>query len=182
MDFGLITNIVQWTIWGVGAGAVVIKFIKNPPKWLSFAESPKFLRWIIVLGVLSSFASFYFNRTPQFKRLPQDELVLVEGKTFVNEVIDVDGKLFDHCQFVNIRFNVAGKHNTAFTNDNFYGTIVLHTDSSAAAAFVDGIAAFGLFNGSSSGQIRWVVDENERGGSLIYTPPVGTNRIPDSSR
>jgi hypothetical protein len=180
MDFGTLTNVIQWIIWGAGSIAVVVGFVKKPHPKLTWLERPSVLRLIIVLGIASSGLHAYLSYRPSFQRIPEDKLDLIEGKSFANESVEIDGKRFDHCKFFNVRFEVKGKSNSTFSNDEFLGTIAFHSDSSAVATYNDVLIGFGIIS-SQNGRVQWSSNENATDFVIIYQFPAGKMPIPDST-
>jgi hypothetical protein len=101
---------------------------------------------LVISFVLSGLAIYgaWGNET-EFKHPPVSELELVQGKTFTNETIEIEGKNFLDCTFNNVRFVVHGKQTTAIQHNHFHGPVVLTTDNHAIAAFAELLAAFNVF-------------------------------------
>ncbi|HEY0264456.1 MAG TPA: hypothetical protein VGC07_08020 [Granulicella sp.] len=172
MDFSLLTNITQWAIWAFGGLAIMVSFVKKPPPHLAFFEKPLVLRLIIVLGIIFSGLNAYLSRSPKYVFIPLDQLELVEGKTFVNETVEVDGKFFDHCTFTNARFVVLGKHNSKISQSSFFGTLAIHTDSSEASAYAASLAGFGAI-AQKDGRVSWNEEKDGKGFSVVIAFPPG---------
>ena len=63
-----------------------------------------------------------------------DEVIL--GKTFENQVVDIDGKRFDRCIFRNVTLFYHGTGGGDFINVKFEGTVALQTDNEPAKGFL----------------------------------------------
>jgi hypothetical protein len=90
------------------------------------------LAGVLIMTVSSLWSVFWPHR--EFKYLPDDKLTVVSDQQFVNETVDMDGKKFEHCTFVNVTMHIAGKRNTALFNNQFGGPIRLHFDSMEAVS------------------------------------------------
>jgi hypothetical protein len=75
-------------------------------------------------------------------------------KTFMNETVEIDGKDFENCKFINVRLVYHGKQTAASRNCEFDGTIVLYTDKGDIAVFGDLLAIFGILQTPAQG-VTW---------------------------
>lgn len=57
----------------------------------------------------------------------------VVGKTFINQVVEIDNKAFEHCKFVNARIMFHGLGPCKFEKCDFgAGVLLIDTDNAAA--------------------------------------------------
>src|SRR5262249_274136 len=73
-----------------------------PKRWL-FATALG-----IALSLALSLYGFYRTRNlvPAFN--PEAQLEVVYNKVFMNETVEMDGKQFNHCRFVNVKYEYRG--------------------------------------------------------------------------
>ena len=105
---------------------------------------------------------------PQFKRIPHDQRQLVEGKQFVNETIEIDGKLFHQCDFWNTKLLYHGRAGTSFEYTRFHGTIVLITDNPPSQAMMQLVVGL-LSMGNLTDAQR--VGFDDKGNLILVGPP-----------
>jgi hypothetical protein len=97
---------------------------------------------VMVLIMIGNWIPYYlikYQTTPTWQHVPEDQLEKIENKEFINQTIDIDGKLFRNCKFVNARLVIHGKKNSSMVANHFDGPLVLTTDNPSAlsgAAFV----------------------------------------------
>jgi hypothetical protein len=60
----------------------------------------------------------------------------INRRSYFSEMVEVDGKTFDHCEFTNVKFLYHGIANITFLDPIFTGNIYLQTDNQAAKGFV----------------------------------------------
>jgi hypothetical protein len=85
-----------------------------------------------------------FTPAPQVDRLKwtmtEAQLTVIYGRTFRNEVVELDGKKFDHCFFDNVTFLYHALEPTAFFESRFNldqgKAYVLRTDNDAVKGFI----------------------------------------------
>jgi hypothetical protein len=114
----------------------------NPiPKW----------RWWLTFGVatlaLTGAIFNYAKATSEFKVLPRNKLELIEGKSFANESVEMDGKLFRECDFTNVTLIFHGTANAAFEHTGFHQPLIIKTDNQAAREFAGFIVHMQLLGG-----------------------------------
>ena len=87
----------------------------------------------------------------------------VYAKTFVNQTVEADGKIFDRCTFENVTFMYHGLAEWGFTEDTFKGNIIVDTDNVSLKSFAvvmnwmghrPGIAAFGVGVDDGNGNVQ----------------------------
>src|SRR5258708_11644329 len=63
----------------------------------------KLMAAFIVFGFVASGLTLWiaWHPIPEFKMVPEGEMEIVEGKRFINEQVEIDGKMFRRCEFVN---------------------------------------------------------------------------------
>jgi len=71
--------------------------------------------------------SAWHLRSPGFAPIPANELKLIEGQQFINEQVELDGKSFRNCRFINARLLFHGRNSFDMVSNNFVKTI--QTDS-----------------------------------------------------
>lgn len=63
------------------------------------------------------------------------KLETISRHAYLNETVEIDGKLFDHCVFKNSTLTYHGKGPVTFLESKFEGSILLQTDHAAAHTF-----------------------------------------------
>lgn len=61
---------------------------------------------------------------------------VISGRNYLNETVDIDGRVFDHCTFTNVTFFYHGTGYADFKEVKFFGDILLKTDDRPAMAYM----------------------------------------------
>jgi len=72
---------------------------------------------------------------PDYRKPTFDKQETISRRTFTNETVEVDGKLFDHCHFVNVTLIYHGLAPVTFIESAFQGNTLFGTDNHAAKSF-----------------------------------------------
>ena len=80
-----------------------------------------------------------------------DRLEPIVGKTFTNEKVEIDNKIFDNCRFENVTLLYRGRGPYVFIKGQVKGTIAIETDSKPASVFYN---LLNFFRMQPGGQIR----------------------------
>jgi len=80
------------------------------PDWLrSLLRSDVFMGLLILVGLCGSIGMLLRPKDcAHFENANPQSLQIVRGKFYKNEVIEIDGKMFDHCDFENVTFKYNG--------------------------------------------------------------------------
>ena len=110
---------------------------------------------VLVLFVLSNHS--------EYEALAIAKMQMVYGKTFSNQSIDLDGKIFDRCTVNSVTFVFHGKKEFGLVNSTLNERIIFHTDSPEAEKYASVIvmtlrgsrladaSQFGFTNGDDVG-------------------------------
>lgn len=134
---------------------------------------------IIVMCGFSSWSMFY-PQGKSLKVLSEDKLERVTNQQFVSETIDVDGKDFEHCTFLNVRLRLQGKSSFKLAYSKFLGSITLtfgtnSVEQGAAMATIILNEAHMVTNGSIG-----LVNQNEKGEDVFIFLPSPSPNNPSS--
>ena len=151
MNLGTINNYVQAVIWG---GSLIVLAIRWGRKMLQnkqvkipeFPLSSKLIGISIVIGLLVSFASLYFNYRPRiiektvtvteaykfkWQSLSPNQLTTISHRKFINERVPLDGYRYEDCTFPNVTFVYNGTAAPAFEHNDISGRVMMDTDNNA---------------------------------------------------
>jgi hypothetical protein len=105
-------------------------------------KNPKKGRWLLVLG-LSTFALIFSGvglyRTihyGDYKKWQSPKQEAVYERSFVNETVEVDGKLFDRCHFENVKLLYHGRGPVSFNDSELKGSVMFGSDNIAINQFM----------------------------------------------
>jgi|GEM_PF-4642534 len=94
---------------------------------------------------------------------------LVSGRNFLNETVDIDGKIFENCTFTNVTFFYHGTGYADFKNVKLFGDVLIKTDDRPAMAYLELVNSFAKFPGIKVGNIFGI--DNKGGMTAIDTKP-----------
>jgi len=107
--------------------------------------------------------------SPQDHRtFPSDRIETIRSRSYRNEAVEIDGKMFDRCTFVNITFVYRGLGPTTFIGATFSGTTILQTDNAAARGMMvlsdflrtaPGVETFSLIEKDPLGNLKIITTE-----------------------
>jgi hypothetical protein len=128
----------------------------------------------------SSLGSIFYPRQEPFKPTPTDQLQRIENEQYVSETIDLDGKDFEDCTFVNVHFVLQGRTGFKIAHNRFSGSLTLSFGTMAGGQAATMVAAIASSAGIvKPGSIHFV---NEHEGSvdimIIPTPSPAANDQP----
>jgi hypothetical protein len=135
--------------------------------------------WLFLLLIIASLSmsgiGWYRSTHRNYLHWQITKQELVFARTYRNETIDIDGKNFDRCRFINVTLRYHGMGPTTFAAGNRFDGIpnLLIDNVSVKAAFVlqkflSDIAS------SQGGQMKLFVEGKD--GSVV--PFVGANAVP----
>ena len=79
-------------------------------------------------------------------QLPNAEFEEIRNASFENEVVSLDGKQYEYCNFTNVTFKYNGTAGFGFSHNHVHGIYRLSTDSGVVGATVVLFKGFGLMN------------------------------------
>ena len=65
-----------------------------------------------------------------------DKMETINRHSYINERVEIDGKIFDHCRFTNAAFLYRGTGPTAFLESTFIGSTFLETSNQVAKSYL----------------------------------------------
>lgn len=132
--------------------------------------SKAILGWLLALTLLSIVCSGigWYQHYHDFHFSPDGhDLEQVSGLRFENEIVDIDGKKFVNCHFVNVKLRFNGTAPFQFNHNQFEG-ILSFTSSNQAIS-----ATFLLLEGMGAMRVP-MYDKNGNPPSNIDRPPDNT--------
>jgi hypothetical protein len=110
-------------------------FIVAHGDWVAFALG---MMWLTLLVVRPWHQTEAANTSESVSESPpwSDTLEIVAYKTFTNETVELDGKQFNKCNFVNVIWRYVGKGPVAFFDCGTIQQVTLVTESSAMLQFL----------------------------------------------
>lgn len=100
---------------------------------------------------------------------------LVSNKTFTNEVVEMDGKKFKDCRFVNVTLNFKGIGTTTLINSHFVGFTQLITNNWAVKAYTGLMEEFKKHPGVTN----IIVGERDENGAVHVLSNTKLNHTPN---
>jgi hypothetical protein len=141
MVIGDIVARIQIGIWITALllfiGRIAVKTARGEsvmPVWLRcFLSFNIVIGVVIVLGLLMSGISLYYLNlsSPRLKRFSIDRMESVHDRSFINESVEIDGKYFFTCKFINVRLIFHGDKEFMFKNNYFDGIILITTEKNS---------------------------------------------------
>jgi hypothetical protein len=98
---------------------------------------PRWRLYLVAFFATCAFAASAWNfyQSPaKFEQLSSDKLIPVTNQRFINEVVEVDGKDFEHCTFAGVTLHIAGRHNFNLVDNTFNGPVRISYDLGPASA------------------------------------------------
>jgi hypothetical protein len=140
-------------IVGIASLLAVLDFFGMKPKW-KWAGGTQTLpakKWKLGLMLclvasslgMSSYSLFFRHPEPKFRVLSEDQLIHVQNKTFRNEVVELDGRHYDECTFINVTFVYQGTANVKFTHNHISG-FGISTDDPSVSGTMATLKGLGL--------------------------------------
>jgi hypothetical protein len=147
MDIGTVVSWIQAVLWII----FLIAFVGR--LWRGEAQMPNFLKsnvtWgiAIALGMIISGASLYMNYTKE-EPAPwkTDHLTPFTNVNFHDELVEIDGKVFEDCTFTNVTFFYRGKKPFSCRHNTIKGNQYVRTDSEAAYYWTELLKMLGMMN------------------------------------
>jgi hypothetical protein len=186
--FGVVTFIVAvWPYPQIKAALAA----KKTGKQSHVIRIPKMIAIPVVASLILSSLSIYaawhpvarFEYPPDFQHLEKIDCddPPYSGKKFVNETVELDGKEFLNCNFVNVRLLFRGNQTFAIQHNVFDQSIVFATDNHAVAAYGEMLAVSGALGTPDKG-VTWGSDKEtfwvKRAFPLGTMEPVGAPTRP----
>jgi len=132
-----------------------------------------FFSIVIAGSLILSSVGWYQSHQPHITKFrDQKPKEVVYGRHFENEVVEMDGKLFDHCSFKNVTFYYHGLDLTGFNSPVFSGETSLRSDNQAVNEFA-ALAEWFRSNSVPGSVVGGSIDEH---GNFI---PLAPNRGPN---
>lgn len=98
---------------------------------------------LLILNLIVSGLVWYRqSQDTAFADEPPKEVV--RSKTFVNEIVDLDGKGYEDCTFIDVTFRYNATAAFQFSHNRVNGPFVITTDSQRVAAVVELLKGMGL--------------------------------------
>lgn len=103
------------------------------------------LMLIAVLGSLAMSAAGWYqlNHLDVWHPTDVDKLEVIDGKHFVNEKVELDGKKYQNCTFTNVTLVLHGTTSYGLFHNTFSGGLTVQLDSGAAAGAIKLAKAIG---------------------------------------
>ena len=104
--------------------------------------TPSKARWALVLSLsicalIFSCAGLYRTfRYGDYRNWQSSKQETIYAKSFLNETVEIDGKIFDRCHFENVKLLYHGRAPVSFTRSDFKGEIYLGSDNIAINQFM----------------------------------------------
>jgi hypothetical protein len=122
---------------------------------------PSDLRQVLtaVLAIASIVLSWRGWRIAKRKGVLRPATETIYGRTYHNESVEIDDKMFDHCRFENVTLIFRGTGIPAFNKVTVDGNIVLKSDHVAVRVFHEISGMISRFSGTKKFQ-SLVIDEH----------------------
>lgn len=142
-----IATLVFAAICAIGSIIVAIPVVSD---WLRRKKvaavtaevAPSKARWMLVLALsicalifscIGLYRTLYYG---DYKRWQSPKQETVYAKSFVNETVELDGKIFDHCHFENVKLIFHGHAPVTFNQSDFKGELYFGSDNIAINQFM----------------------------------------------
>jgi hypothetical protein len=105
------------------------------------------ISFLLAIGLSVAFSLWGFHeKASGYIFDPSAKSITVEGKTFLNTEVPLDGYEYRYCQFKSVTFIYEGKTRIKFNHNELSGQILIHTDNpslEAMASLMKGIGMLG---------------------------------------
>jgi hypothetical protein len=95
---------------------------------IAIAVASSLITWWVIGGVPPP-------RAYDYTKWQSDKNETISRRNYLNETVEIDGKLFDHCKFTNVTLMYHGLGATTFLEPQFVGSVALRTDNQAVKGF-----------------------------------------------
>jgi hypothetical protein len=139
---------VSWVQAGIWVATGIGRFVKKNEGGMSKPIlSSKALTAAIVIGILTSAYSLYLNYRPRaFEYDHRAKFQVISGRFYENEVVDLDGKDYENCTFVNVTLRYDGTTDVRVNHNDFKGTLSFRSDNPAIQGELAVLRGIGLLN------------------------------------
>ena len=136
---------------------------------------PKLRLWVALLVITWAALGYdyydhYHARSSTFLRTDPNHLEHIDGRQFVNETVELDGKYFARCTFVNARLVFRGKADFFLLHNGFLGTVVFHSEDDASRFYASMILSL-LKQGEVDRQYVNFTGEDLASPDIIFMKP-----------
>lgn len=76
------------------------------------------------------------DQPQDYKRFKSDVMEPIDGRTYMNETVELDGKLFRDCKFINVKLMYHGTAPTGILGCEMEGSTLVETDSAALSTMI----------------------------------------------
>ncbi|PYX01307.1 MAG: hypothetical protein DMG89_01830 [Acidobacteria bacterium] len=128
---------IQLALWIIIVVGFLVKLRKDEAEMPLWITSTKVMAVAILIGFCLSSFSLYtaYKRPTDCLHWHDQQLQVIYGKHFKNEVVDLDGNKFDHCEFENVTFRFNGTAGYSFNQcRNTGSSLTIRTDNDAVNA------------------------------------------------
>jgi len=89
----------------------------------------------LVASLVMSGVGWYRSQHPDVDSWHSSTTQTVYAKSFLNETVELDGKVFDHCHFENVKLLYHGLGPVSFNQSDFKGQVWVGSDNLAIRNF-----------------------------------------------
>jgi hypothetical protein len=100
-----------------------------------------------------------------YRKWSTNKMDTINRRTYYNETVEIDGKIFDHCKFSNVTLVYHGLGGTTFLEAQFDGITLLRTDNQAAK----GMLLMESFLRNNKDVTKFIVGEIDAGTGNVRT-------------
>jgi len=112
---------------------------------LSSATTSKWRWWLVMavacLSLSGTSYNWYRARRLDVESWQSHTQETIYAKSYRNEIVELDGKIFDHCHFENVKLHFHGRAPFGFNQSDFGGEVWLGTDNIAIRNYISVNAA-----------------------------------------
>ncbi len=113
--------------------------------------------FLLISFALSAIAIYGAWKGPDYTKWPSEKQEEVYGKSFLNEAVELDGKIFDHCRFTGVTFIYRGTGAVTFKDSPLSGVLAFKTNNQAVRGWIQLSA---LFNMSFSSTVQMFTEDD----------------------
>jgi hypothetical protein len=131
--------------------AVIVYWITRSVWFMTVRDKSPFASGIVFGCMVTMFLCVFigaclYKMRPvyKFEYNKDAKLAVVDGRSFVNETVPIDGYKYINCTFTNVTFRYNGTTPPEFMNDRFVGSVWISTGNDAVAATMAVLKGLGL--------------------------------------
>jgi hypothetical protein len=120
--------------------------------------------FILLVSWSMTGVAFYRSYSPNYEVWQSPKQETVYAQTYLNQTVEVDGKVFDHCHFMNTKLLFHGRGPASFVQSDFSGVTYVGSDNIAIRNFEAMNTAIGKAPGTN--RLNYWIEKDKNGNTV----------------